>query len=238
MIDLSILLLTLLAAFFGTTTGFGTSTIMVSVLAIWFPLPEVLLFVGVIHWFGDIWKIYFFKKGINWKLILLFGIPGILASYLGAYLPISLEPNMLKKFLAIFLLLYTILIFYKPHWKISDSNRNALLGGSLSGFFAGIFGIGGAIRGAFLNAYNLPKSIYIFTSGMIGLFIDTSRLAGYYQSGTKLNNLDFSLLYLAIPVSLLGAYFAKRIVDKISQRHFRYVVGFGLLIIAMLLLVN
>ena len=76
-----ILLLTMLSLFassVGTLTGFGTSTIMVPVLLLRYSLPETLLFVGVIHWFGDIWKMIFFKKGIRWNLILGFGVPGII----------------------------------------------------------------------------------------------------------------------------------------------------------------
>jgi uncharacterized protein len=49
--------LTLVASAVGTMTGFGTSTIMVPALARFFPLAQVLLLVGIIHWFGNIWKI-------------------------------------------------------------------------------------------------------------------------------------------------------------------------------------
>ena len=74
------ILLTLISATVGTMTGFGTSTIMVPTLALFLPLPQVLLFVGIIHWFGNVWKMLLFKEGFNWKLILLFGLPGVIVS--------------------------------------------------------------------------------------------------------------------------------------------------------------
>src|SRR3989338_9942045 len=138
-----ITLLTLIAATIGTMTGFGTSTIMVPVLSLFLPLPVVLLFVGVIHWFGDIWKMLFFKKGFNWKLILLFGIPGIIVSFWAARLPLTLPEELLQRSLGLFLILYVGFIWFKPTWKMKPSNNNALLGGALSGFFSGIFGVGG-----------------------------------------------------------------------------------------------
>jgi uncharacterized protein len=55
-----IAVLTLLASTVGTMTGFGTSTIMVPVLASFLALPQVLLLVGVIHWFGNLWKMLLF----------------------------------------------------------------------------------------------------------------------------------------------------------------------------------
>lgn len=225
-----ILLLAFASAFFGTITGFGTSTIMVPILAIWFPMPEVLFFVGIIHLFGDVWKMYFFKKGASWKLLALFGIPGIIASYFTASIPLSVDPGWLRKLLAVFLLVDTLFIFTHPRWKLAKSNNNAVLGGVLSGVFAGVFGIGGAVRGAFLAAFDLPKSVYIFASGVIAFLIDSSRLIRYYQGGVVLDDLSYILLLYALPVSFLSAFFAKRFVDKIPQRMFRYIVGIGLLI--------
>lgn len=76
--------LTVLAGGVGTLSGFGTSTIMVPVLVMFFPLPQTLLLVGIIHWFGDVWKIALFRHGIRWPLWVAFGIPGVLFSFLGA----------------------------------------------------------------------------------------------------------------------------------------------------------
>ncbi len=67
--------LTFLAGILGTITGFGISTVMVPVVLLFLPLPETLLLVGIIHWFGDIWKMYFFKKGIDWELLVFFWNP-------------------------------------------------------------------------------------------------------------------------------------------------------------------
>ena len=62
---LLIALLTLLASAVGTVTGFDTSTIMVPVLVSFLPLPQTPLLVGVVHWFGDIWKMLLFRQGVR-----------------------------------------------------------------------------------------------------------------------------------------------------------------------------
>jgi hypothetical protein len=51
----------------GTLTGFGTSKIMVPVLVFLYLLPQTL-FLVIIHWFGDIWKMLLFRSGIRWRL--------------------------------------------------------------------------------------------------------------------------------------------------------------------------
>ncbi len=90
---------TFIASLVGTISGFGLSTIMVPVLLLFYPFPVVLLFVGIVHLFGDIWKVIFFRRGADWKLILLFGIPGILFSYAGATLSVGSPEILLIKYL-------------------------------------------------------------------------------------------------------------------------------------------
>ncbi len=58
-----IALLTVFASGVGTLTGFGTSTIMVPVMVSFLSLSETLLFVGIIRWFGDVWKLTLFRRG-------------------------------------------------------------------------------------------------------------------------------------------------------------------------------
>jgi uncharacterized membrane protein YfcA len=101
----------------------------------------------------------------------------------------------------------------------------AISGGALSGFFAGIFGVGGAVRGAFLSAFDLPKAVYIATAGGIGLVIDTTRVATYALGGTRLESSLLWGLLLFVPSSFLGAKMAERIVARIPQEQFRVVIA-------------
>ncbi len=231
---LFLILLTLIASLTGTITGFGLSTIMIPGMLLSYPLPMTLLFVGIIHLFGDIWKVILFRKGIQWKIVLWFGIPGILLSYIGASLSLQVPEIFLKRSLGLFMLIYVFYIYKNPEWKLHNTKMSSLLGGSLSGFFAGIFGVGGAIRSAFLSIYNLPKEVFIFTSGMIALFIDITRVSKYFFSGDHTLTKEYTLLLLVlIPISLLGAWFAKKIVHKIPQKFFRPVLSIMLGLIAI-----
>ena len=101
-------ILTFFAAGIGTATGFGTSTVMIPVLLLLLDMPVALLFVGIIHLFGNVWKVILFKKGLDWKLVLSFGIPGIIASYLGASLSFWAADFELKRILGGFLLAYVV----------------------------------------------------------------------------------------------------------------------------------
>lgn len=235
---LLILIVVMVASAVGTLTGFGLSTIMIPVMVLYYPLPQALLFVGIVHWFGDIWKLVLFREGIRWRLILSFGVPGVLATILGAHLIFSISNAVLARILGVFLLAYVVFLFTKSAFRVSQSTAAGAIGGALSGFSAGIFGMGGAIRALFLSAFDLPKAVYLATAGAIALAIDTSRLATYVAEGTRLESPLFWGMLLFIPASFLGARLAKRLVNRIPQAHFRKVIAAFLLIIGLKLLIN
>jgi len=226
-----IALLTLIASGVGTATGFGTSTIMIPVMVLFLPLPQALLFVGVIHLCGDIWKVSLFKGGLDWKLILGFGISGIAASYVGASLSLYGQGFPLERILGAFLVIYVIYLFFKREWALPKTYGTAITGGLLSGLFAGFFGVGGAVRGAFLTAFDLPKEVYIFTSGLIALFIDLTRISRYLSGGTRLGQEYLIALVVSIPVSFAGAYLARRFLNRLPKKYFRIFIAFFLALV-------
>ncbi len=144
--------------------------------------------------------------------------------------------GFLSRILGSFLIIYVIYLFAKSSFKIKQSLLAGACGGALSGFFAGLFGMGGAIRGLFLTSFDLPKAVYIATAGAIALTIDTTRLATYIKNDARLPHLLLWGLLIFVPASFLGAKIAKSVVDKIPQEHFRKVVAAFLLIMGIKLL--
>jgi uncharacterized membrane protein YfcA len=176
-----IALLTLIAATVGTITGFGTSTIMIPVLVVFLSPVESILLVAIIHWFGDIWKVGLFRKGIDFKLVALFGLVGLITSYIGASVSLGATEGIWLRLLGAFLAGYSIFLIFQSKFKVHAGLGTTLSGGALSGFFAGMFGIGGAIRSMFLSAFDLPKEVYIATAGAIGLMVDATRIVTYLR---------------------------------------------------------
>lgn len=229
--------LTLFASIVGTMTGFGLSTIMVPVMLLFLPLPQTLLLVGIIHFFGDLWKILLFRQGIRWKLIISFGIPGAIASFFGARLIFSVHEATLARLLGIILIAYAAYLFANRSFKVREQQAVAVGAGALSGFLAGIFGVGGAVRAMFLSAFDLPKAVYIATSGALASIIDITRLGAYFAGGAKLSLLYWQFLPLLIILSFFGAQVAQKIVGHIPQKQFRMVVAIFLLLVGLRLLV-
>jgi uncharacterized protein len=226
-------LLTVAASTVGTITGFGTSTIMIPMLVMFLPAVEAIFLVAIIHWFGNIWKITLFRKGIDLRLISLFGIAGLVTSYLGASITLGAHENELLRVLGLFLAGYSLFLLFRSRFRVPASPVTALSGGALSGFFAGMFGIGGAIRALFLSAFDLPKAVYIATAGAIGLLVDAMRVVTYLKGGISLPRELWWGMLIFIPVSFGGAKIAKKVVEKVPQEKFRKVIAAFLFVIGL-----
>ena len=222
----------------GTISGFGTSSIMLPVMALFYPLPESLLFVAIIHFFGDLWKILLFKNDIKLKLILTFGLPGIITSFIGARLVFAFPEVILMRLLSLILIFFVLLIFFKPNFKLPDKNALTMGAGTLDGLLAGITGVGGPIRAAFLSAFNFPKAVYIAASGAIGMMIDSVRITTYIFGGIELSPLLGWGLIALVPLSFVGAKLGRKAVNRVPQERFRYLIGSFLLIIAVMMLLT
>jgi len=133
--------------------------------------------------------------------------------------------EILKLVLGIFLLLFSILSLAKPDFRFKSSPRNAVVGGGISGFLAGLIGTGGALRGAFLTAFNLKKEVYIATAAAIAIAVDITRIPIYFGSGF-LKQQFYWYLPLLFGIAIAGSYVGKKIVNKIPQKSFRkFVLG-------------
>jgi len=229
---------TFLAALIGTLTGFGTSTLLVPLVLTFLPPAQTLLLVGIIHWFGDLWKVILFRHGIRRSLLLYFALPGIITTVFAAYLALILASDGLTNLIGWFLVIYSLFLILSPTFAIPPRPVNAILGGALYGFLAGLTGLGGPIRSAFLSALNLKNNVYLATSGMIGISIDTFRLITYIYLGTRLSPQLNQSLFILIPLSFIAAELAKLVVTKLPHIWFRRLVSLFLALAGIKLILS
>src|SRR3989344_1767762 len=106
-----------IAAFFseiiGTVAGFGSSTIFLPLTLLFFDFKTELVLVALMHIFGNIGRISFFKHGLDKRILLIFGIPSIVLTLAGALLVSYLPQDILKGLLGVFLIAYTGISFRK-----------------------------------------------------------------------------------------------------------------------------
>src|SRR3990167_9806339 len=75
-----------MAALLTLFSGFGLGTLLMPVMAIFFPLTMAIAMTAVVHLMNNLFKFFLLSKYIVWKVILKFGLPALFAAIPGAWL--------------------------------------------------------------------------------------------------------------------------------------------------------
>ena len=217
------LLLALVAEVLGTVGGFGSSLFFVPMASYFLDFQSVLGITALFHVTSNLSKIILFRKGFDKKLIFSVGIPAVVFVVLGAWLSDFISTTYLEISLAIFLLATSLLLLLFRNFVLPATFTNSVIGGALSGFIAGLVGTGGAIRGITLTAFNLKTEVFIATSAIIDLGIDSSRSIVYAANG-YVHRGDLYLIPWLFGVSWVGTLIGKQILTSVSDAHFKTLV--------------
>lgn len=231
------LILALLAEIIGTIGGFGSSVFFVPIANFYFDFYSVLGLTALFHLSSNLSKLMLFKKGIDKKLAINLGIPAVAFVIIGSLASSYLDSKILQLVLALFLVSFSLLFLIKKELALKATAKNALIGGSLSGFSAGLLGTGGAIRGLTMAAFNLEKSIFIATSALIDMAIDLSRAVVYWVNG-YIHKHDLIYIPFLLLIGFLGSWIGKKILLYIPQPVFRKISLFLILLIGLISLVS
>ncbi len=227
----------LIAEVIGTVAGFGSSTVFLPLALLFFDFRTSLVLVALFHIFGTLDRVWLFRKGLDWSLLLRFGVPSVIGSLMGSVLVPVVPQIALKGLLGVFLVSYALWSLFHGTQKIKPTGKNYILGGSISGVGAGLIGTGGVLRGAFLSAFGLVKTKYLAETAAIGFAVDLTRIPVYLAHGFL--KPDF---YLYIPllfiIAYVGSYVGKIIVDYIPRHLFNRIIIGSLLVIGTKFIVD
>lgn len=252
MTELIIVLIAFLGSGLTLFSGFGLGTILVPVFGLFFPIELAIALTAIVHFLNNIFKLALLGKNANKKIIVHFGIPSIIAAFIGAYvftLISEMQPILkyslfdrtfqimpIKLTIAILLSLFALIDIIPRISKIQFDIKFLPLGGVLSGFFGGLSGNQGALRTAFLIRANLSKESFIATGVVIACLIDISRLLVYTKQFLNLRDqLDYSLIIIATLSAFAGAFLGNKLLKKVTYTTLQRFVAVMLLIFSLFL---
>ncbi len=215
--------LAFVAEILGTVGGFGSSLFFVPIASYFIDFHSVLGITALFHVSSNLTKIAMFRHGFDKNIIVWVGVPAVVFVVVGAYLSRFVDTKSLEKILGYFLIGISVIFFIFKKIKIEPNRKNSLLGGIFSGLAAGLLGTGGAIRGLTLASYQLKIEVFIATSAVIDLAIDSSRAVVYSLNG-YVHLHDLYLIPILLVVSILGTLVGKKILSKISEEKFKMIV--------------
>jgi len=185
----------LVAALLTLFSGFGLGTLLLPAFAVFFPMSIAVAGVAVVHLANNVFKLGLVGRHADWKVVILFGIPGMLAAAGGAYL-LTLLSGLSPLFeytlvehvfqvqpvalvVGLLMVLFAFLEILPLLSGMAFKRRYLPLGGLVSGFFGGLSGHQGAFRSAFLVKAGLSREAFIGTGVACAVMIDVARLSVY-----------------------------------------------------------
>jgi uncharacterized membrane protein YfcA len=230
-------------------SGFGLGTVLLPVMALFFPVDLAIALTAVVHALNNLFKFWLLGRYADKAVVVKFGVPAILAALLGAWVLLwltQLHPLFtyqvwgrevqvmpVKLVVAGLIAVFALVEGARPWASLSLPPRYLPVGGVLSGFFGGLSGHQGALRSAFLLKAGLTKEGFISTGVVIALLVDIPRIIIY---GVSLPNLylggNLLLPGVAVLAAFGGAWLGSRFLTQISLRRFQRLVALMLLAIA------
>lgn len=233
-------------------SGFGLGTLLLPVMALFFPIDAAIALTAIVHCLNSLFKSALLGRHADKATVLRFGLPAILAALLGARLLLwlsHLKPLVAYQFLgsqfqvlpvklvvAVLMVCFALFELLPRFAQVSVAKKYLPLGGLLSGFFGGLSGHQGALRSVFLLKSGLSKESFIATGVVISLMVDIPRLAVYSLSFPLLQaGGGLPLLAAAVLAAFFGAFLGSRLLTRVTLRGLQLLVALMLLGISVAL---
>jgi len=197
-----------------------------------FDYQNAIILVAIYHIFGNASRLSLTYKNWDKRIFLLFGIPSVIATIIGASLVGQVNPDILKVILAIVLSIFAIYSLWKPTFQVTPTPLIGRIGGALSGFTAGLIGTGGVLRGAFMTLFGLARERYIATIASIALLVDFTRIPLYFGQGF-LSTEYLPLIPVLLVIAFVGSYIGKKIVGHIPTELLRRIILMGIIVMSL-----
>ncbi|MGE4478635.1 MAG: sulfite exporter TauE/SafE family protein [Deferribacterales bacterium] len=223
-----------LSWFFSTLAGGGGAMIFVPVSGIFFSIQTVAPAVAVAGLLSGLSRIILYRRSINIRVSLLV-MPGvIIGAVSGAYLFSFVNPILIAYCLAVFYLLNGVwALFFREKKLFKVKNWYFPIAGAISSFISGIVGVGGPLMNPFYLNYGMQKEMLLGTKAAVVIVMQLFK-AGTY---TTVGMMDSDVLFIGSIAGIgavVGNYFGRRFLRKISDRTFSVIVNLMLILCAFI----
>jgi uncharacterized membrane protein YfcA len=222
------------AAVLSAVSGFGGGVLLLPVFTALFGLRAAIPILTITALASNGGRVWFNRREIRWSLVGWFALGGVPLALAGgfafAYAPLA----PLRVLLGVFLIGVVIRRHIgRTPGRVGD--RGFVAVGAASGLASALLGAVGPLTAPFFLAYGLTRASYIGTEAASALTMHVSKLAAY-GGGELLTTQVLAYGAALTPATIAGTWVGRRVVDRISDRIFVFIVEAGLLVAGVLIL--
>ncbi len=226
------------AAFFASllsgVVGFGGAMLFLPFLVAIYGVRASVPILTVSVLMGNASRVFFNRRELNMKLVLLFSLGSIPFAVLGSFVYVALPVVWIKKGIGFFLILTVILRHIHKDFQLRQAWVFAPLG-AVSGFLSALIGGVGPVSSPFFLAYGLTKEAFVGTESLCAVGMHLTKSIAY----NRLDILHARELWAGAGFGLVmsvASYFAKKVLERISRERFLLIVEIALAAIGVYML--
>lgn len=232
-----LLLISFVAATLAAVSGFGGAAVLLPVLVATFGVREAIPILTVAQLVGNGSRVWFNRRELNWRVVAWFAAGGVPLALLGGLLFAKAPLAALTRLLGGLLILIVVLRHALPG-SIWRPSLPAFAGiGAGASFLSALLGSVGPLMAPFFLAYGLVKGAYVGTEAMSTVVMHVTKLIAYRQAAILSLHALVAGLVLG-PVMVLGSFAGKRIIDKLPEKVFVWIIELALITAGLVFLWN
>lgn len=215
----------------------GLSMVAVSIFAVILGGKASSGLLLILFMLADLFAVRYYFKASQFPIVFRLLSPAVVGIFLGAWLGIYIDDDLFKDIIAIIILSCLGLVVFQHY--ITRSNLDLqhpvvwISIGFITGFSTMIANVSSPILAIYLLALRLPKNQFIGTIIWFFFIVNFIKLPFHIWSWQTIQYSTLGLALTAIPVIGLGFLLGIRIVGRIPELGFRYLI-IGVTVIASL----
>lgn len=236
-------------------SGFGLGSLLVATFVVFFPVDVAISATAVVHLVNNLLKVGIFYRRAIPRIIVRFGVPAVVAAFIGAFLLSRLssgeplhtwelgrrvaEITTLKIVMGVLIVTFAVVDLVPRLKDVQMGERWLPVGGILAGFFGGLSGHQGAFRAAFLSRLDLEPEAYVGTQAVLAIMVDVARLLVYgaalYAGHMTMvsGRSEWAMVGIAIVSAAAGVLVGWRFLHKTTFPGLRKLIGTLLLLVGL-----
>lgn len=229
-----LILASFVAAFISGSAGFGGALLLLPIVTACVGVELAVPVLTLAQLIGNLSRMAFGFKEIEWKSVGWFCLTAIPLSALGAFSFTTLPAELAARVIGVALIAFVIFTLKKKGFKAGK--KTLLLGGGITGLLSGIAGSAGPIGAAVFLSLGLPPVAYIASEATTATAMHIMKTV-IYNSVAEVSLQAIVLGLIMGATMIAGTYCANRFIKKIEKKRFQKYVAVLLLAIGVYMLV-
>lgn len=213
----------LLGSIVGAIAGFGTGIIMLPILVLSFGIRESIPILTVSMLLTNMSRAWFNRSEITLPVVGWFALGAAPAAIVGGLIFATAPAPVLVRVLGVYLLL--MVVYRHSGWQLTSKTKrwHFMPLGATTSVVSAVVGVSGPLIAPFFLGYGLIKGAYIGTDALATVTMQGTRLAVF--GGLDLVTGQTLLVGVGIgAVTFIGTYIGKRLLDRMPEHYFPYIV--------------